>query len=54
MHVFRVHDRLIEDYREFTGSFFDVLEKRIKEHVDERMVRGYQWPVIEVCQRDEE
>src|SRR5712691_610494 len=44
MDVFRVRDRLIEDYREFTGSFVDIHDKTIREHVAERMARGYQWP----------
>ena len=42
--VFRVRDRLIEDYREFTGSFVDIHDKAIREHVHERMENGYQWP----------
>jgi len=42
--VFRVRDRLIDDYREFTGSFVDIHDKTIREHVAERMARGYQWP----------
>jgi ATP-dependent helicase YprA (DUF1998 family) len=42
--VFRVRDRLIDDYREFTGSFVDIHDKAIREHVAERMARGYQWP----------
>ena len=44
MDVFRVRDRLIDDYREFTGSFVDIHDKNIREHVAERMARGYQWP----------
>src|SRR5215472_6385197 len=44
MDVFRVRDRLIEDYREFTGSFVDIHDKTIRDHVAERMARGYQWP----------
>ena len=36
MEVFRVRDRLIEDYREFTGSFVDIHDKTIREHVAER------------------
>ena len=44
MDVFRVRDQLIEDYREFTGSFVDILDKRIREHVDKRMEHSYQWP----------
>jgi hypothetical protein len=44
MDVFRVRDRLIDDYRDFTGSFVDIHDKNIREHVDDRMARGYQWP----------
>ena len=44
MDVFRVRDRLIDDYRDFTGSFVDIHDKNIREHVAERMARGYQWP----------
>src|ERR1022692_3374798 len=44
MDVFRVRDRLIDDYREFTGSFVEIHDPRISEHVAERMARGYQWP----------
>jgi hypothetical protein len=44
MEVFQVRDQLIQDYREFTGSFVEILDARIGQHVDERMARGYQWP----------
>ena len=44
MDVFRVRDRLIDDYRDFTGSFVDIHDKIIRGHVAERMARGYQWP----------
>src|SRR6266851_3620711 len=44
MDVFRVRDRLIDDYREFTGSFVDIHDKNIRDHVADRMARGYQWP----------
>src|SRR5258707_2219588 len=44
MDVFRVRDRLIDDYRDFTGSFVDIHDKNIREHVAARMARGYQWP----------
>jgi hypothetical protein len=44
MDVFGVRDRLIDDYREFTGSFVDIHDKAIREHVEERMGHGYQWP----------
>jgi len=45
----RVRDRLIEDYREFTGSFVEIHDPRIAEHVAERMERGYQWPTLAVA-----
>ena len=44
MDVFRVRDQLIEDYRDFTGSFVEIHDKRIAAHVAERMNNGYQWP----------
>src|SRR5258708_11854604 len=44
MDVFRVRDRLIEDYREFTGSFVEIHDPGISAHVADRMERGYQWP----------
>jgi superfamily II DNA/RNA helicase len=44
MDVFRVRDQLIEDYRDFTGSFVEIHDKRIAAHVAERMDNGYQWP----------
>src|SRR6516164_7910549 len=44
MDVFGVRDRLIEDYRDFTGSFVDIHDKSIADHVRDRMDRGYQWP----------
>jgi hypothetical protein len=44
MDVFGVRDRLIEDYREFTGSFVDIHGPKISEQVAERMEHGYQWP----------
>ena len=44
MDVFGVRDELVEDYREYTGSFVDVHDPRIRAHVDERMAEGYQWP----------
>src|SRR5260370_37348907 len=44
MDVFEVRDQLVDDYREYTGSFVDVHDRRIREHVAERMAGGYQWP----------
>ncbi|MGH3276636.1 MAG: DEAD/DEAH box helicase [Streptosporangiaceae bacterium] len=44
MDVFEVRDQLVADYREYTGSFVDIHDPRIRAHVDERMAQGYQWP----------
>jgi len=44
MDVFGVRDRLIDDYREFTGSFVDIHDPAIRAHVADRMAHGYQWP----------
>jgi ATP-dependent helicase YprA (DUF1998 family) len=44
MDIFEVRDRLVDDYREYTGSFVDVHDPRIRAHVQERMESGYQWP----------
>jgi hypothetical protein len=40
MDVFRVRDKLIEDYRDFTRSFVDIHGKAMRKHVDDRMVCG--------------
>ena len=39
-----VRDRLVGDYREFTGSFVDIHDPAIREHAEERMAKGCQWP----------
>ena len=44
MDIFGVRDQLVEDYREYTSSFVDVRDPRIRAHVEERMAVGYQWP----------
>jgi hypothetical protein len=44
MDVFQVRDRLIEDYREFTGSFVGIYHRSVREQVADRMNRDYQWP----------
>jgi hypothetical protein len=42
--VFDVHRKLIDDYREFTTAFVDILDPRVKDHVDQELDRGEQWP----------
>jgi len=44
MDIFGVRDQLVDDYREYTASFVDVHDPRIRVHVAERMEAGYQWP----------
>jgi hypothetical protein len=36
--------QLVDDYREYTRSFVDVHDDRIRAHAAERMAAGYQWP----------
>jgi MoxR-like ATPase len=44
MDVFGVRERLIRDYKEFTESFVEIDNDRIRAHVAERLDAGYQWP----------
>ncbi|MEH1053664.1 DEAD/DEAH box helicase [Micromonospora sp. CPCC 206171] len=44
MDVFDVRDRLIGDYREFTSSFVDPRDERVRAHVQRLTESGYQWP----------
>jgi hypothetical protein len=42
--VFKVRDRLIEDYEAFTRGFLEVRDERIRAYVDEQLRRGLRWP----------
>ncbi|WP_186629410.1 DEAD/DEAH box helicase [Rhodococcus sp. BP22] len=44
MDVFDVHSQMVDDYRSFTTAAVDVRSPRIKQHVDELIERGEQWP----------
>ncbi|TDB72156.1 DEAD/DEAH box helicase, partial [Micromonospora sp. KC721] len=44
MDIFDVRERLIGDYREFTSSFVDPRDERIRKQVWGRTASGYQWP----------
>lgn len=44
MDVFKVHQQLVDDYRSFTTSAVDIHDRRIKQHVEEQIERGEQWP----------
>ena len=44
MDVFRVHERLLDDYARFTRSFVDIADKRIAATVEEAVDAGLLWP----------
>lgn len=44
MDVFRVHQELIVDYEAFTSGFTEIHDRRIREHVEQRLRNGDQWP----------
>lgn len=44
MDVFQVHQQLLADYQAFTAGFTKIHDPRIREHVDQRMANGDQWP----------
>lgn len=44
MDVFEVHDHLIDDYQAFTSGFTEIHDQRIRDHVDDRLQAGDQWP----------
>ncbi|MBA2471319.1 MAG: DEAD/DEAH box helicase, partial [Pseudonocardiales bacterium] len=44
MDVFQVHQQLLADYEAFTAGFTKIHDPRIREHVDQRVANGDQWP----------
>jgi ATP-dependent helicase YprA (DUF1998 family) len=42
--IFDVRDRLIGDYKEFTSSFVDVRDVKVRNHVERLASLGHQWP----------
>ncbi|TQM77453.1 ATP-dependent helicase YprA (DUF1998 family) [Thermopolyspora flexuosa] len=44
MDVFQVHEQLIADYAAFTLGFTEIRNRRIREHVENRLSAGEQWP----------
>jgi hypothetical protein len=44
MDVFGVHQQLLADYQAFTAGFTKIHDPRIREHVDQRVANGDQWP----------
>lgn len=45
MQVFRLRDRLIEDYSHYVSSFIHIRDERIRRKVDEALGQGLLWPV---------
>ena len=44
MDVFRVRDKVIEDYRSFTTASIDIRDARLKDHYQTELDRDRQWP----------
>lgn len=44
MDVFKIRNSLVGDYESFTTSFVTPRDSRIREHLDERVQSGAQWP----------
>jgi hypothetical protein len=44
MNVFDLRDALIDDYSEYISSFIQILDKRIREYVDQSIDLGLLWP----------
>lgn len=44
MDVFKIHEQVISDYRDFTSGFVEIRDGRIKTFVDEQFEDGVQWP----------
>jgi hypothetical protein len=42
--VFRLRDRVVQEYRDYVGSFVHVLDPRIDDFVRERLAEGELWP----------
>jgi len=44
MDVFKVHEAVIDDYRDFTSGFVSVRDPRVAEFVHQQFAEGVQWP----------
>lgn len=44
MDIFRVHKELIDDYRLFTTAAVEPRDPRIRQHVQDELAAGKQWP----------
>ncbi|MCF8112187.1 MAG: DEAD/DEAH box helicase [Desulfobacteraceae bacterium] len=50
MDVFKIRDRIIEDYAKYVRSFIQIHDPRISEHVEQELENGFLWsePLIQV------
>ncbi len=44
MDVFKLRDRVIEEYARYVSSFLEIRDPLIRQKVDEEMARGHLWP----------
>ncbi len=44
MDVFDFRDQLVNDYRDYTKSFVDIRDQRIRKHIDDALDAGQLWP----------
>lgn len=44
MDAFKVHERLIDDYKSFTEGFVDIRDERLRREVEDLSLSGRQWP----------
>lgn len=44
MDVFDFRNRLVTDYRDYTRSFVEIRDQRIREHIDAALDKGQLWP----------
>ena len=44
MDIFAIRDEVVDGYREFTTSFVDPHDERIRNFVTDQMDKGAQWP----------
>ena len=42
--IFNIHEKIMDDYKHFVGSFINIKDKRIREVVEAEMDDGKYWP----------
>ena len=41
--IFRIHEKIMDDYKHFVSSFININDKRIKEVIDAEIDDGKYW-----------